>query len=172
MLPSIYSGVIGCYIKYIFANSHIRFVCVCVVTWLHNSCAFIYLFYCAKSTSESKAMMPRTTAMTAAVCFSVRWRLLPHPQAPPGRGGLRGAGVGQLRSRSPGSGPRLGVGHRRRLHSAGPVGPVEGGQPHRLDRGAHLLRGVFHGSPAVWGEAQPGPLQWVNSFFDRIVQPG
>ncbi len=106
--------------------------------------------------------------MTAAVCVSVRWRLLPDPQALQGRGGLWGAGVGQLWSRSPGTRAGLGIGHQCHTHSAGPVCAVEGRQSHWLDRGAHLLWCVFHSSEAVRGEAQSRPLQWVK-WFNRNV---
>lgn len=99
----------------------------------------------------------------AAVCLSVRWRMLPDPQALQGGGGLWGAGVSQLRGCPPRACPGLGIGHQCSAHPAGPVCPLEGRQSHRLDRGAYLLRRVFHSSETVWGETQPRPLQWVNS---------
>lgn len=48
---------------------------------------------------------------------------------------------------------------------------MDGEQSHRLDRGAYLLRRVLHSSQAVWGEAQPGVVQWVTSSFGTVDNP-
>lgn len=98
-----------------------------------------------------------------ALCASVWWGLLPRPQALQGGRRLRGVGVRQLRGHPPRARPGLGVVHQCGAHAAGPECPVEGGQPHRLDRGAHLLRGLLHSPETVWGETKPRPLQCVDS---------
>lgn len=104
----------------------------------------------------------------AAAAASVRWGLLPRPQALQGGGGLWGVGVRQLRGHPPRPRPGLGVVHQCSSHPAGPVCPVEGRQPHRLDRGAHLLRGLLHRPETVWGEAKPRPLQCVDSDTQNL----
>lgn len=111
-------------------------------------CLF-FLFVCA------------ATSAAAALCVSVWWGLLPRPQALQSGGGLWGVGVSQLRGHPSRPRPGLGVIHQCSAHPAGPVRPVEGRQSHRLDRRAHLLRGLLHSPETVWGEAKPRPLQCV-----------
>lgn len=112
-------------------------------------CLFFFFFVCA------------AVSAAAALCVSVWWGLLPRPQALQSGGGLRGVGVSQLRGHPSRPRPGLGVIHQCSAHPAGPVCPVEGRQSHRLDRRAHLLRGLLHSPETVWGEAKPRPLQCV-----------